>query len=121
MNDEELKERFKKFAFRCIRLAKALSDNKIEQYIHMQLVALSTSCAINLRAACLLEKKTDKIIKLSKALEELDGCCFWIECIITEALKKQEKVDPLLSEALELRNCLYQLVNNSGKKGSVKS
>jgi four helix bundle protein len=121
MNDEELKDRVKKFAFRCIRLAKALSENKLEQYIRMQLVAMATSCAINVRTAFLSGKQSEQSIQLIKALEELDGCCFWIECIITEALKKQEKVNPLLSEALELRNDLYQRVHNSKKKSNAES
>ena len=115
MNNEELKERTKKFAFRCVKLAMALSDNKIEQHIRMQLVELSTSCAVNIRAAFLSEKNIVITDKLSKALEEIDGCCFWIECIITEAIKREGKVNPLLSEALELRNGLFQLLNNTEK------
>ena len=116
MNSEELKERAKKIAFRCIRLAKALSENRIEEYIQMQLIGLSTSCAINIRAAFLSKNKTIETTKLSKALEEIDGCCFWLECIITEALKREGKVNPLLAEALELRNGLFQLLNNKVKK-----
>jgi four helix bundle protein len=115
MNNEELKERTKKFAFRCIRLATSLSDNKVEQYIRMQLVELSTSSAVNIRAAFLSDKNIVITDKLSKALEEIDGCCFWIECIITEAIKREGKVNPLLAEALELRNGLFQLLNNTGK------
>jgi hypothetical protein len=120
LNDQELLDRFKKFALRCLRLAKALSEGKIEHYIQMQLVTLSTSCAINMRVAFLVEKKPENMIRLNRALEEIEGCCFWIECIIIEAIKKQEKVTPLLDEALELRDCLLRMVSNSGKKSPMK-
>ena len=120
MNNEELKERTKKFALRCIRLARALSDDHLEQHIRIQLMTLSTSCAINVRASSLTRKRNDINEKLHKALEEIDGCCFWIECIITEALKRETKVKPLLAEALGLRNSIFNSLNENSKgKNSI--
>jgi four helix bundle protein len=120
MNNDELKERTKKFALRCIRLAYALQENKIEQHIRTQLVHLATSCAISIRSAGLAEKPNDQLARYRSALEEIDSCCFWIECIIAQALKKKGKVDPLLAEALELRSSISQIINGQGHKRTAK-
>jgi four helix bundle protein len=121
MDNEELIERTKKFALRCMRLAFALQESKIEQYIRTQLVDLSASCALNMRSARLAEKRIDQMAKYRTALEAIDGCCFWIECIISEAFKKQEKVNPLLAEALELQGSIGQYINTQGNKRTTKS
>ena len=56
--------------------------------------------------------------KLTAALEAIDGCCFWIECIITEGMKREGKVNPLLAEGLDLRNSIFNqlMKSENGKK-----
>ena len=121
MDHEELNKRTQKFTLRCLRLAYALQDSKIEQHMRSQLITLATACALNTRAAGLAEKRADQVTKLRIALEAIDGCCFWIECIISEALKKQEKVTPLLAEALELRGSIEQHITMQTNKRVTKS
>jgi four helix bundle protein len=103
MNAEELKERTKLFAHRCIKLALALPKNSLGIHIKNQLIRCSTSVSSNYRAACLGQSKASFISKLSIVLEECDEACFWMELIIDEKLIKKKLVIPLLQEGEELR------------------
>ena len=100
MND--LKERTKEFAHRCVKLAMALPDTPLSRHIRGQLIRCSTSVAANYRAACLAQSKASFISKLSIVLEEIDESFFWLEFIIDETLLKRKTVEPLLKESDEL-------------------
>ena len=53
MNREELTERTKKFAHRCVKLAMALPDTALGRHIQGQVIRCSTSVAANLaQRAC---------------------------------------------------------------------
>ncbi len=102
MNREELTERAKKFAHRCVKLATALPDTKLGRHIGGQLIRCSTSVAANYRATCLSQSNASFVAKLSIVLEEVDEAAFWLEFIIDEKLLKKSLVEPLLQEAEEL-------------------
>ena len=100
MND--LKERTKVFAHRCVKLAMALPDTQLGKHIRGQLIRCSTSAAANYRAAYLAQSKASFVSKLSIVLEETDESFFWLEFIIDEKLLKRKTVEPLLKESDEL-------------------
>ena len=102
MNREDLTERTKKFAHRCVKLAMALPDTALGRHIQGQVIRCSTSVAANYRAACLSQSKPSFTAKLSIVLEEADESAFWLEFIIDENLLKENMVNPLLQEAKEL-------------------
>ncbi|MDR3227263.1 MAG: four helix bundle protein [Prevotellaceae bacterium] len=102
MNKEELKERTKKFAHRCVKLANALPETKIGRHIQGQLVRCSTSVAANYRAVCLAQSRASFVAKMSIVVEEADETSFWLEFIIDEKLLPKEKISLLLKEANEL-------------------
>jgi four helix bundle protein len=102
MNREDLTERTKKFAHRCVKLAMALSDTALGRHIQGQVIRCSTSVAANYRAACLSQSKPSFTAKLSIVLEEADETAFWLEFIIDENLLRENVVKPLLQEAEEL-------------------
>jgi len=102
MNREELTERTKKFAHRCVKLAMALPDTALGRHIQGQVIRCSTSVAANYRATCLSQSKPSFIAKLRIDLEEADEGAFWLEFIIDENLLKENMVKPLLQEAEEL-------------------
>jgi four helix bundle protein len=102
MNSEELIERTKKFAHRCVKLAMALPETALGKHIRGQLIRCSTSVAANYRATCISHSKAAFTAKLSIVLEEADETAFWLEFIIDEKLLKQNLVQPLLIEAGEL-------------------
>ncbi|HPR18332.1 MAG TPA: four helix bundle protein [Candidatus Cloacimonadota bacterium] len=102
MNKQELQDRTKAFAHRCVRLAMELPKNKLGFHIEGQLIRCSTSVAANYRAACLAQSKASFISKISIVLEEADESYFWLEFIIDENLLSKSSIEPLLKEADEL-------------------
>ena len=102
MNTEELKERTKNFAHRCVKLALSLPKTQLGKHIAGQLIRCSTSVASNYRASCLAQSKSSFIANISIVLEETDESSFWLEFIIDEELLKKNLVEPLLRDAEEL-------------------
>jgi four helix bundle protein len=102
MNNEELKERTKDFAHRCVKLALALPKSTLGNHIEKQLIRCSTSVAANYRAALMAQTKPAFISKISIVIEEADESEFWLEFIMDEKMMKKEMVLPLFTEAHEL-------------------
>ena len=102
MNPQDLKERTKKLARRCVKLAVALPKNVLGNHIRGQLIRCGTSVAANYRAVCLAHSKPSFASKLSIVIEETDETAFWMEFIMDEKLLEKRKVSPLLKETMEL-------------------
>ena len=102
MNKEQLKERVKQFAHRCVKLSLALPNNYLCNHLKGQLIRCSTSAAANYRATCIAQSKASFIAKLATVIEEADESCFWMEFITDEQLIKKQKVMTLLQEGQEL-------------------
>ena len=102
MDTEELKNRTKEFAHRCVKLALALPKSVLGDHIRKQLIRCSTSVAANYRAALMAQTKPAFISKISIVIEEADESEFWLEFIIDEKLLEKEKVLPLFNETHEL-------------------
>ena len=102
MKSEELKNRTKQFAHRCVKLSMALPETVLGRHVRKQLIRCATSVASNYRAACIAQSKASFVSKISIVLEETDESYFWLEFIIDEKLLKRELVEPLLKEAEEL-------------------
>ncbi len=117
MDREELTERTKKFAHRCVKLAMALPETALGEHLKGQVIRCSTSVAANYRAACLSQSKASFIAKISIVLEEADEAAFWLEFIIDEKLLKNHLVEPLLTEAEELT----KIFASSRKTASTKN
>ena len=102
MDAEELKERTKLFAHRCVKLAVVLPKSALGNHIRGQLIRCATSVAANYRATLLSQTKAAFIAKISIVIEESDESEFWLEFIIDEKLMPKKKVFPLYTEAHEL-------------------
>jgi four helix bundle protein len=102
MDSEELKERTKRFAHRCVKLAMALPRNALGNVVRGQLIRCATSVASNYRGACLAQSKPAFATKISTVLEEADESWFWLEFIVDERLVEPRLVCALLQEAGEL-------------------
>jgi four helix bundle protein len=102
MANNDLKDRTKKFAHACVRLALKLPDTLLGRHVRFQLIKCGTSVAANYRASCLAQSKEAFAAKISIVLEEADESCFWLEFIIDENLLSVEQVQPLLVEGEEL-------------------
>ena len=102
MTEQELKDRTKRFAHRCVKLALSLPDNPLGKHIRGQLVRCSTSVAANYRATCVAQSEASFISKISIVIEECDESEFWLEFIIDAELMPKERVSDLMNEANEL-------------------
>lgn len=118
MNKEELKNRTKAFAHRCVKLALALPDSILATHIKKQLIRCSTSVAANYRAVCLAQSKAAFVSKISIVVEEADESYFWLEYIIDEKLLDRVKVESLLNEANELTSIFIASRKTASNKKS---
>jgi four helix bundle protein len=102
MTEREVIARTKQFALRIMKLVGALPKTVQGRAIASQLMRSGTSVAANYRAACRSRSKAEFIAKLGTVEEEADETAFWLELIIEGALLTAPKIQPLLTEALEL-------------------
>ena len=102
MRENDLKERTKKFAHRCVKLCLALSGSDLCNHVRRQLIRCSTSVASNYRAVGVAQLKADFASKMSIVIEEADESCFWMEFIIEEHLLGESQVHSLREEGKQL-------------------
>jgi four helix bundle protein len=102
MDEDELKQRTKRFSLHVMKLVAALPNSVHGRAIGGQLVRSGTSVGANYRAACRGRSKSEFIAKLGTVEEEADESAFWLELIIEGGLLEKKLVEPLLHEANEL-------------------
>ena len=82
MQEEELKERFRQFSLRIIRMVDAMPHTISSLAIAKQVVRSGTSPAANYRAACIAKSEKDFVNKLKIVEEEIDETSHWLSIII---------------------------------------
>lgn len=102
MNKNALKDRFKQFALRIIRLCQSLPNDKTADVIRGQLLRSGTSVGANYRAACRAKSTADFINKLKIVEEELDESLYWMELLIEAGILKEQLLNELMKEGNEL-------------------
>ena len=102
MTREELKERFRQFSLRIIKMVDAMPDTISGNAIAKQIVRSGTSPAANYRAACLAKSDKDFINKLKMVEEEIDETCHWLSIIIDSNMLPKHRVQDLYDESIEL-------------------
>lgn len=102
MTKDELKERFRLFALRIIKLADSMPHTVSGLAIAKQIIRSGTSPAANYRAACLAKSDKDFVNKLKIVEEEIDETSYWLSLIIDGELISKSRVEPLFEESLEL-------------------
>jgi len=116
LDKEELKNRTKEFAHRCINVCAELPNNALGNIMRGQLLRSSTSVAANYRATCVAQSKASFVSKLSIVIEEVDESEFWLQMIIDEKIVKKERVLPLVKEANELTSIFVSSRKTAGKR-----
>jgi four helix bundle protein len=89
---EELRDRTKKFAVRVVRVYKALPFKTDAQVLGKQLIRCGTSVAANYRAACRSRSKAEWVGKIGIVVEEADETAFWLEMLSDCDIVPQKKV-----------------------------
>ena len=102
MNNNELKDRTKKFTLRIIKLVDSLPKSRAGNVIANQILRCSSSVGANYRSACRARSKADFISKITIVEEEADESMFWLEIINEAGLIPENKLKDLMKEASEL-------------------
>ena len=113
MTTEELKERFRKFSIRIIRLVNAMPNSIAGLSIAKQIVRSGTSPAANYRAACLAKSNKDFVNKLKMVEEEIDETSHWLSIIMDAEILPRNQVIDLYDESVELRRIVVRSILTS--------
>jgi len=116
MTKEELKERFKQFALRIIKLCQSLPKDKVSNVISGQLLRAGTSSGANYRAACRAKSTADFIHKLQIVEEELDESLYWMELLIEAKIMSKNLLESLMSEGDELLSIVVSSIKTAKSK-----
>ncbi len=113
MTPDELSERLLDFAVRTGNVVDSLPDTRLGRHIAGQLVRCGTSPPPNYEEACAAESRADFIHKISVALKELRESRSWLRLIVKAKLLPEQRLDPLVDEAEQLRKILGQSLNTA--------
>ena len=102
MQEDDLKERFRAFSIRIIRMVDAMPHSISSMAIARQIVRSGTSPAANYRAACLAKSEKDFVNKLKIVEEEIDETAHWLGIIMDTEMLPKSRVQPLYDECVEL-------------------
>lgn len=110
MTTDELKERFRKFSVRIIRMVNAMPNTIAANAIAKQIVRSGTSPSANYRAACLAKSNKDFLNKLKMVEEEIDETEHWLELIMDAEILPPDKVQGLCDESVELKRIIVRSI-----------
>ena len=113
MTAEELKERFRKFSIRIIKMVNTMPNTIASNAIAKQIVRSGTSPAANYRAACLAKSNKDFLNKLKIVEEEIDETSHWLSVIIDAEILPKEKVENIYDECVELRRIVVRSITTT--------
>ena len=98
MDEQEFKNRTKKFSLRVIWLTESLPRTRLADVIGRQLLRAGTSVGANYRAACRAQSTSDMIAKLKDVEEEADESLYWMELLVEANLIPAAKLTDLQKE-----------------------
>ncbi len=110
MDKEELKERFRKFSLRIIKMVDSMPNTIAGNAIARQIIRSGTSPAANYRAACIAKSGKDFLNKLKMVEEEIDETTHWLSIIIDSEMLEKERIKPLYEESVELRKIISKSI-----------
>jgi len=102
MNQEELKQRTKRFALDIIGLVELLPRRRTADILGGQLLRSGTSVGANYRAACRAKSAADFISKMGTVEEEADESIYWMELLEESGIVPSEDLQTHMKEGHEL-------------------
>ena len=116
MTKEELKERYRVFALRIIKIVIAMPNTIAGMAIARQIIRSGTSPSANYRAACIAKSDKDFLNKLKMVQEEIDETSHWLNLIIDSEMLPKSKVQDLYEESIELRRITTKAIITTKNK-----
>ena len=114
--NEDLKERTRRFALRIIRLYTSLPRTTEAQVIGKQVLRSGTSVGAHYREAQRAKSDADFISKIEGGLQELDETAYWLELLVEASIVPADKLPPLLAETDELIAIFVTIVTKVKKR-----
>jgi len=102
MEQQDLRDRTKKFALRIIRLYAALPKSTEAQVLGKQVLRSGTSVGAHYREAQRAKSNADFINKIEGGLQELEETAYWLELIGESDIMSVKLLKPLADETNEL-------------------
>ncbi len=110
MTSDELKERFRNFSIRIVKMVNAMPTSIAGVTLSKQIIRSGTSPAANYRAACLAKSHNDFLNKLKMVEEEIDETAYWLELIMDTELLPRNQVQNLYDECVELSRIIVRSI-----------
>jgi len=114
--NEELRERFYKFALEVIKLVRTLPKEIVAHEIGKQLLRSGCSVAANYEEATGAFSREDFIYKVSVAFKEARETNLWLRLLRDSAIAMEDNIRPLIKESEEIRNILGRSVSTAKKR-----
>ena len=116
MTETELKERFRSFSIRIVKMVDVMPHSISAIAIAKQVVRSGTSPYANYRAACLGKSDRDFLNKLKMVEEELDETGQWLDLIMATDILPQSRVRSLYDESQELQKIIAKSILTMKKR-----
>ena len=116
MTELELKQRFRTFSTRIVKMVDAMPNTISATAIAKQVIRSGTSPYANYRAACLGKSDKDFLNKLKMVEEELDETGQWLDLIIECGILPRQRVEALYEESQELQKIIASSILTMKKK-----
>jgi len=116
MTELELKQRFRSFSNRIVKMVDAMPHTISAVAIAKQIIRSGTSPYANYRAACLGKSEKDFLNKLKMVEEEIDETGQWLELIMDTGMLSRERVEPLYEESQELQKIIASSILTMKRK-----
>jgi four helix bundle protein len=116
MNNQELKQRTKKFALRIIRLCSALPKSREADVIGRQMLRSGTSVGANYREALRASSRRHFISNLEICLREGDETIYWLELLGESEIVPATRLTELIDECNQLVAILTATVRTAKSK-----
>jgi four helix bundle protein len=121
MTTEELKERFRNFGIRVLKMADHLPTTNSASVISKQIIRSASSAGANYRAACRSKSSRDFINKLKIVEEELDETHYWLSMIVDLGFLRSDKLLELQNEVNELISIIVSSLKTARANQLVKA
>lgn len=112
-NDNIIALKSKRFALRCIRLYRHLTESRKEFVLSKQLLRSGTSIGANVKEAIRGQTKPDFGTKINIALKEASESEYWLELLSESDYLTSQEADSLLTDCREIIRILTSIVKST--------
>src|SRR5881392_3211181 len=114
-DENDLRERTKRFGLRVLRMFSRLPKTAEVQVLGRQVLRSGTSVGANYREAYRARSRAEFISKCGDSLRELEETAYWLELLVDAAVLPAKKLAPLRKECDELTAIFVTILKRSKK------